>query len=360
MKNKMIQKPTLIIDKEKCLRNIKRMSEKAKKSNVKFRPHFKTHNSAEVGKWFKKFNINSITVSSVEMALYFAENGWNDITIAFPLNILEIDKINNLAEKITLNLLVENIEGILFLAKNLKYQAGVFIKIDTGYHRTGLEIDDILEIDEIIKICDTYKNIKLKGFLTHAGHSYHAKSKEEIKNIYKESVAKLNILKKRYHDSKFEISYGDTPSCTLIDDFSAVDEIRPGNFVFYDLMQYQLGVASFDDIAVALACPVVAKHKNRNEIIIYGGAIHFSKEFLLRNDNEKFYGYLVNIDFKNKNWKIINKENYLISISQEHGVLKVEDNVFDNINIGDIIGVLPVHSCLTMNLMSDFLTFDDF
>ena len=40
------------------------------------------------------------------MAEYFAENGWNDITIAFPFNLLEIDKINELAGKINLNILI--------------------------------------------------------------------------------------------------------------------------------------------------------------------------------------------------------------------------------------------------------------
>jgi len=33
-----------------------------------------------------------------------------------------------------------------------------------------------------------------------------------------------------------------------------VDEIRPGNFVFYDLMQYRIGSCSVGQIAVAMAC----------------------------------------------------------------------------------------------------------
>jgi len=96
----MIQKPTLILDKGKCLQNIKRMSEKVNKSNVNFRPHFKTHQSAVIANWYKKFNVNSIAVSSVDMAVYFADNDWSDITIAFPVNILEIEKINILAKKL--------------------------------------------------------------------------------------------------------------------------------------------------------------------------------------------------------------------------------------------------------------------
>ncbi len=62
--------------------------------------------------------------------LYLVED-WNDITIAFPVNILEIDKINELVKRITLNLLVENIEASSFLAENLtsKYLALAFYEV---------------------------------------------------------------------------------------------------------------------------------------------------------------------------------------------------------------------------------------
>src|SRR5660398_51403 len=102
-----IIRPTLVIDKEICLRNIERMAQKAADHKLKFRPHFKTHQSAKIGEWFKLFGVDAITVSSVRMAEYFAVNGWADITLAFPVNILEIENINRLAANIKLNVLVE-------------------------------------------------------------------------------------------------------------------------------------------------------------------------------------------------------------------------------------------------------------
>ena len=44
---------------------------------------------------------------------------WDDITLAFPVNIHEIDLINALSAKIKLNLTVYNLETLLFLEKNL-------------------------------------------------------------------------------------------------------------------------------------------------------------------------------------------------------------------------------------------------
>jgi D-serine deaminase-like pyridoxal phosphate-dependent protein len=49
-----IMKPTLLLDEEKCRRNIRTMAEKARSSGVIFRPHFKTHQSIEIGNWFRE------------------------------------------------------------------------------------------------------------------------------------------------------------------------------------------------------------------------------------------------------------------------------------------------------------------
>ncbi len=354
-----ITKPTLLLDKTKCLNNIKTMAEKAKKYNLLLRPHFKTHQSIEIGKWFRNFGINSITVASVTMAEYFARHGWNDITISFPFNKLEIDEINELASCIELNLLVLSVESINFLKKNLKHKVGIFIKIDTGYHRTGILPENTDILDEILTGILNSKLIEFKGFLTHSGHTYTAGSIDKITAIHNDCLQKMQKLKLHYFKTfpNLIISIGDTPSCTLMDNFEGVDEIRPGNFVFYDLMQNQFGSCDIDQIALCIACPVVAKYKDRNEIIVYGGVVHFSKEYLLNEEGERLFGLIVELG--NNGWSSPLEGMYVSSISQEHGIIKAPDEHFDKFKVGDIIGILPVHACLTTNLMGRYLTFDN-
>jgi len=57
-------------------------------------------------------------------------------------------------------------------------------------------------------------------------------------NIMKQSIAILFYLKNKFIKEypHLLISYGDTPSCSIAENFDEVDEIRPGNFVFYDVM----------------------------------------------------------------------------------------------------------------------------
>lgn len=346
-----IIRPTLLLDKSKCLKNIEMMTIKAQKHGLEFRPHFKTHRSAEIAGWFRDFGINKCTVSCVEMAKYFAENGWNDITIAFTVNILEIENINKIASEIKLNLLVESLDAINFLEKNLKNKVGVYLKIDTGYHRTGVNFNDLQLIKLLINQINIAENLKFIGFLTHSGNTYHAQGKAEILQIHEHSCLQLKNLKSNLNlKDDCLISIGDTPSCSLSDNFEDIDEIRPGNFIFYDTMQFILGSCTIDQIAVCVACPVVAKNSERNEVVIYGGSVHLSKESFKLND-KAIFGLVVELN--DNGWKLIDKA-YVKSVSQEHGVLYMPEEYFQKINIGNVIGILPVHSCLTVGLMRKY------
>lgn len=353
-----LKSPTLLLDKEKCLANIRRMKAKADRHHLIFRPHFKTHQSAGVGEWFRQSGIDKITVSSVIMARYFVQQGWNDITIAFPVNPAEIEDIRNLAQNITLNVLVENFEGVSFLTKGHANNLGVFIKIDAGYHRTGVDVDDHKGIYKLIRRIDNASGLTFKGFIVHNGHTYHASGTEEILTIHDNSLDKFNDLRQfmKQQGRAAIYSIGDTPAISQTENFDGVDEIRPGNFVFYDVMQQNLGACRFQDIAVALACPVVAKHASRNELVIYGGAVHLSKDFIIDNGNKSF-GRVAHL--KEKGWSSPVEGTFLKSLSQEHGIIKASPQFFSKVEIGDFIGILPIHSCLTVDAMRRMVTPDD-
>lgn len=349
----MEAKPTLLIDKKKVIENITKMNQKAEIGGCIFRPHFKTHQSVEIGNLFRKTGIEKITVSSVSMAEYFAENGWNDITIAFPVNLREIKNINALAAKIKLNLLVDSAFSADVLFENLTNSCGLFIEIDSGYHRSGLSPEESEEIDQIVEISRLTSKLNFKGFLTHAGNTYSAKGKEEIIGIMADAALKLNGLKEKYKSRFPELitSYGDTPSCSLADDLKAFDEIRPGNFVYYDVMQYHIGSCTLDEIAVAVACPVVSVYPKRNELVIYGGAVHLSKEFIAADNDFKLFGYVVALT--DNGWSEPIPGAYVSSISQEHGIIMMPKEELINFKPGDLIGILPIHSCLTADLLKD-------
>jgi D-serine deaminase-like pyridoxal phosphate-dependent protein len=354
-----VQRPTLLLDPDKALGNISRMARKAEAAGVIFRPHFKTHQSAEVGNWFRRFGVEAITVSSLDMAVYFSDHGWTDITVAFAANLLEKDKINSLAQKVRLNLLADSLEAITALDGFLQHQVTLWIDIDVGYHRTGIPWNDFEQIIRLARDIRGAKNLAFGGLLTHSGHTYHARSIAEIREIHRDGLEKFRTIKGRMAEvgiSSCPVSIGDTPSASVADSFSGADEWRPGNFIFYDLTQSQLGACAEEEIAVTVACPVAAKLKEGNKVVIYGGAVHLSKEFLVDKEGRMVYGYVARPC--GNSWGAAEKRAPVVSLSQEHGVILVDDLLFLEIQIGDLLAILPVHSCLSSDLYDTYLTLD--
>jgi len=341
-----IRRPTLIVNESIARKNIEKMVGKCRRSGSVFRPHFKTHHSATVGNWFRDYNVKKITVSSVSMAYYFAQNGWDDITIAFPYNPLESHEIDQLAKKVKLNVLIESVDALIHLQSNVKSNVNYFLKIDVGYHRTGISPDDTEQIIKLIKLADS--KVQFLGIIAHAGHSYKCRSHDEIKVVFEESK-RLLLLTKNLMDASKIASFGDTPCCSVIDDLKGIDEIRCGNFVYFDLMQTEIFSCKREDIAVSVACPVVAVHPKRNQAIVYGGGVHFSKDSMMKN-GQTIFGEGIN--YVENGWELAT-DIKLISISQEHGVVQFPENTIQQLKIGDILGFLPVHACLTAHCLND-------
>ena len=346
-KTHKISSPKFVIRTETVKQNIEFMVSKLPDSCT-FRPHFKTHNNKITAKLFKEFGINKITVSSVEMALFFRQLGFRDITIAFPVNPREHRSLNKLGSNTTLGLCFSNIKSAQIISNLRNIKANAWIEIDTGYNRSGIIWNDLNQIEECIQTITKSENLSFKGFLTHNGETYSLNDQSKILDSSFESVNKMKQLKQHFNKYNPLISIGDTPGCSLMTDFEGIDEIRPGNFVYYDLMMLEKNVCTLNQIAATLFCPIVDIHPERSEIVIHGGAVHFSKESL-KTDNKIVYGRAIK-HIRSETSEI--NEN-LTSISQEHGIIEIQNSKISNYNIGDLVEIIPVHSCLTANLMKN-------
>lgn len=353
-----IDRPTLLLNEERARANIAFMADKAARNSVRFRPHFKTHQSAEIGEWFRPFGVTAITVSSVEMAEYFAAHGWNDIIIAFPVNLRQAQAIDALARRIRLGLLIESVESVAFLSRHLSAPTDLWIKIDVGAGRTGLPWQHPEKILPILQTLQSAPHLHLRGLLTHAGHTYGAGSAEKVRQIYAETRQRLSSVRAFIQpvvDHPLELSVGDTPACTLAGDLRGVDEIRPGNFVFYDAEQTLWGTCRADQMAIAVACPVVAIHPERETVVVYGGAIHLNKDFTVYQ-GQRAYG-LAALPAAD-GWGEPLEGAYVSSLSQEHGLVHVPHPWLEQIAIGDLLMILPAHSCLAVTALKSYLTLD--
>lgn len=347
-----IASPTLLVNEKITRANLEKMAAKAERSGKKLVPHWKTAQSRTIGNWARDYGIREVTASSISLAAYLCGQGWDSIHIAFPFNIREIPQLNRLAANQHLSVQVVNATTAKALAEGLTEEVSFFVELDAGYGRTGIQVSDEAELEEIFRQADHSQYLNFKGFYIHPGHTYYGVDKGKI---HLESQAALAQMKAKYQDRypNMVTRLGDTPGCAVMEDFGDVDELGPGNFVFFDLMQVHLGSCKREDISVCLAVPVVDIRLDRKEILIHGGGVHLAKDVLIQPDGTKNFGEVVLLT--ENGWTIPNHYSFVKSISQEHGIIQASEELLRSVKVGALLGILPVHSCMTADAMGSYL-----
>ena len=74
--------PATLVDYDRLVKNIKNMANIAREHHVSLRPHVKTHKCVEIAEIQRNYGASGITASTMGEAMFFAENGFDDITLA--------------------------------------------------------------------------------------------------------------------------------------------------------------------------------------------------------------------------------------------------------------------------------------
>jgi D-serine deaminase-like pyridoxal phosphate-dependent protein len=340
-----IKTPSLLLDIERVRRNADRISGVARRDNVRLRPHIKTHKCIEVARIQIAEHDGAITVSTLAEARAFAKHGFSDITYAVPIECGKFaDAIEILKSGVKLNLLTDDLETVKQLhdtAGNAGVKFDVFVKIDCGTHRVGVEpsTNDAIEIPRTIS---DSKNLNFAGILTHAGHSYDVKTKEQILEVARHERDSMVELAERLRNQGIEVptvSIGSTPTMATIDHLEGIDEIRPGNYIFFDNYQATLGSCSFEDTALTVLAAVIHKDISGKKLVVDAGAIALSKDRgPVGLDPNCGYGRVLDLDGTDTGMRVT-------GMSQEHGTITGES--IEKFKVGDRVRILANHSCLT-------------
>jgi len=329
------------------------MREKAERSNVRFRPHVKTHKSVEIGRLQFGGSIGPITVSTLAEAEFFAADGFRDITYAFPIAPDKLARAAALAAKIDrLSLLFDHsqtLDAIEFFARTNSVGFDLWLKVDCGYHRAGVDPSDPQSIQLARRASDSPLT-RFHGFLTHGGHSYQAKNRDEILAVALEETSVLQTFRIAFESAGGQkgllVSVGSTPTAAVVERFDGCDEVRPGNYVFYDAFQAEVGSSTLDQAAALVLTTVVALYPAQRKIMIDAGALALSKDLGATHLGAKGYGVVLDLDRNELPFEIF-------SLSQEHGQLRMTSE-HRGVAVGDRLLIVPNHSCLTAALFDRY------
>ena len=337
-----LRTPAVLIDRAVALRNIHRMQDAATAAGIRLRPHTKTHKSPVVARWQVDAGASGICCAKLGEAEVFADAGFTDIRLPYPIHPSNADRVVALLDRTRLSFIVDHL-GVAQQWSEAMVRAGrevdILVKIDVGFHRCGID-PDTRDTLPTIKSIAALPGLRFRGLLSHAGQTYHASSEDELRVIADAEARTLDDLAERCKKSGLpveDVSAGATPPARYSLRQKGFTEFRPGNYVYFDRTQVALGAATSDDCALTVLATVVTKPAP-NRLILDSG----SKT--LTNDGARGFtpapGY----------GTIIGHDNLVIErLSEEHATVKVQGTT--SLQPGDRVRIIPNHSCVVSNLV---------
>lgn len=345
-----LQTPCLLVDKEKMLRNTRKLVQRLESLGTKLRVHAKTCKSADllrlcVGK-------SPITVSTLAEAEYFAANGFDDILYAVGITAQKLPRVLALARMgISLGIILDSLEAarqlVEFGAQN-NATFSIWLEIDSDGHRCGMDPagEEILVVAEYL----AGHGQQLAGVLTHAGSAY------DLPNPGSEAFATLaamekamailaaSRLRKRGYGN-LRVSVGSTPTAFFGTDFNGVDETRAGVFIFHDCVMAALGVCQPEEIALSVLTSVTGRRRSDDAIVVDAGWSALSSD---RGAPGAFANYGHGL--------VCNQAGEILpglrvcELNQEHGVIRAAPGAATpQMSVGTKLRILPAHACATAN-----------
>jgi D-serine deaminase-like pyridoxal phosphate-dependent protein len=209
-------------------------------SMLDFRAHVKTHKTAELTelqvnghdpKRNRHVKLVVSTVAEIEHLLpWLLEKKRKSTAIdilygvpASPSSLSRLAALAHILGQSSISLLVDNADSIEIIANSRHLWPGiiqVFIKIDTGYHRCGVEPDSEAFLQVSSQLKAHKDNVQLRGIYSHLGNSYGFNAVEEAIHGLQVEIEKLHQVGKYlsrefpnlFHS--FIYSVGATPTAT--------------------------------------------------------------------------------------------------------------------------------------------------
>jgi D-serine deaminase-like pyridoxal phosphate-dependent protein len=345
-----LRTPAFLVDYDRLAANCRLALETARRLGVRLRPHVKTHKTLEGARLQTGGRPGPITVSTLAEAEFYAEAGFGDITYAVPPDPGKLPELARLASRIgRLNLVIDH-SGVVSELERYSARHGdvfdVFLKIDCGNRRVGIDPQQPEALEAALGVARS-RALRLHGVLTHAGQSYQLSDPQEKRRIALWEAKCLADFAVRLGEHQVpceEVSVGSTPTLmNAPETLPGVTEMRPGNYVFFDQMQVDLGNCRPEQVAATVLASVIGVYPSQNRLVVDAGALALSKDPGCTGTSPQFGRILEQPDW------------FVAGMSQEHGLITSSRPMdFSRVRVGTRVRIVPNHSCLAAALFPSY------
>ncbi len=358
--------PCLILNQTTLDRNLSRVHTIAQKAGVHLRPHCKTAKSAEIARRATAGFNGGITVATLNEAEYFAQHGFTDITYAVSIVSSKLKRLQALRDHgVIITVLCDHsdtIEAIIPQLSSSSTPLPILIEIDTGTRRTGV-LPDAPELIPLATCINESPSLEFRGLLSFGGFGYKENSPEDIADTAALERTRILDAAERLENAGVQcpvISVGSTPHVLCARSFNGISEIRPGVYVFGDLMMKALGVYDYEDIAVTVQATVIGHNREQNRAYIDAGALALSQDQGFDRNGLPYAKYGL---IRQNDSALPHPNIGVCDVNQEHGFVEClnepYDFPFDEFPIGSIVHVIPNHACHTISGFDRYHVVDD-
>ncbi|WP_332847712.1 DSD1 family PLP-dependent enzyme [Massilia sp. S19_KUP03_FR1] len=349
--------PAAVIDVAKMTRNIASMQARMRALGVHFRPHVKTTKCIDVVRAQIAAGAVGITVSTLKEAEEFFAAGVVDILYAVGIDPTKLPRAAKLKRAgCKLKLVVDNPYAATAVAEFSRAEQVAFeiwIEVDTDGHRSGIKPDEdtLLEVANILR----QAGIEVGGVMTHAGSSYELDTPDALVALAEQERAGCVRAAQRLRAVGIAcpgVSVGSTPTALAARKLDGVTEVRAGVYVLFDLVMHNVGVCTFDEIALSVVTTVIGHQADRGWVIVDAGWMAMSRDRGTSKQAHDFgYGQVCTVDG-------VPLPGYIVSgANQEHGIVSRADlpaaapapthDMLTLFPIGTKLRILPNHACAT-------------
>lgn len=326
--------PFLAVDVDVMDRNLLRMATSATQRGLALRPHAKTHKILEIAQRQLDYGAVGLTVATIGEAEVFVAGGIEDLFIAYPLWVTgeKANRLQALAERVRLRVGVDSAEGATMIGRHLAGSAlEVMVEVDSGHHRSGTQPDDAGKVARAA----ARAGLAVGGVFTFPGHGYGpgragAAAADEAQALSAAAAAMTGA-----GHPPAVVSGGSTPTAALTDR-TAVNEVRPGVYVFNDAQQAELGSCSWQDVALTAVATVVSR-SGRNVILDAGSKVLGADQAAWATGGGRLPEYL---------------DARVVALSEHHATVAFPEG-HPLPELGEMLRIAPNHVCAAMNLADE-------
>lgn len=330
--------PVLVVDESVLRRNVVAMGIQAATLDVGLRPHAKTHKSPVIAELQREAGAVGLTVATLSEAIRFAQAGFGDLFVAYPLWVdatkaaLLRDLLATGAE-VTLG--CDSVEAAQQIARTTR-GARVLVEVDSGHHRSGVQPG--MAGETAARISEA--GVEVLGVFTFPGHAYGPDSRERAARDEQAALAEATTALADAGVPAAVVSGGSTPSIAHAA-AGTMTEMRPGVYVFGDAQQWELGACNPEHIALTCLSTVVSVRPGH--IVLDAGSKVLGAD---RAPWATGAGRLLD-----------HASARIVQLSEHHAVVQWNEEVQPR--RGDRLRVVPNHVCSAVNLADELVVLKD-